>query len=79
MQEFAKGAIRIPDRGIGKTTEEKKAPAKKEEEKVKNVEISQPTKEVFEESSMQMGKLMLSGWTMLAEFCEGRQILFLDN
>ena len=74
-RDFAKGGIRIPNRGnvkkeVKKEIEKGNAP-EEEEENSHPVKISQPQKHVFEESSMQMGRLMLSGWTMLAEFCPG--------
>jgi hypothetical protein len=34
--------------------------------------ISKPKKEVYEEANKRMGQLMLQGWTMLAEYCEGK-------
>ena len=74
-RDFAKGGIRIPNRGnvkqkVKKEVEKGNTP-EEEEENSHPVKISLPQKKVFEESSMQMGRLMLSGWTMLAEFCPG--------
>lgn len=43
--------------------------------------ISKPSKKVFDEANKRMGTLMLKGYTMLAEHCNGKKklnLLFLS-
>ena len=48
----------------------------KHHEKEKNVPlISKPKRKIYDQANKEMGTLMLQGWTMLAEHCNGKFFL----